>query len=113
VAPAVILPVLPLVPANIPTRKGPLILPNSGVVAEYEALPPIANPVTTLAPPDKTVVGTADTEKDVELINDETTVPEAKAPVPAVTLMGIPRVSPVVLPTVIIDPEEVAPAAET
>ncbi len=56
--------------------------------------------------PDKGVAGTAETVNDVDDVTLVTKVLAANAPEPAVTETSIPAVRPVVLPIVIIDPDD-------
>lgn len=68
--------------------------------------------VTTVAPPDKAVVGAAETVNCVPFGIVAIVVPTANTPVPAVTETYIPTESPVVLPTVIVVVALVAPVAD-
>ena len=75
---------------------------------------PFTNPPTpaTTADADNGVVGAVDTTNTVVLVILITVVPGANAPVPEVTLTFIPTTRFVVEPTVIVLPDDVAPAAE-
>ena len=76
------------------------------------AYAPVASARMTVDPPDRETLGDRDTVNCVGLAMSVTVVPLTNEPLPAVTVTSIPISSPVVLVTVIVVPELVAPAAE-
>ena len=115
----------PFILISAPDANEPLIVavtPVAGLIVNVLlALPPviafivkgyISDPLITVAPPDNAVVGAVETTNVVAFVMLATVVFAANTPVPAVTVTTIPGVRLVVLPTVIVVPEEIAPAAE-